>query len=397
MASYPSNHYDAIFVGGGLSALMLLRAMADSAPRRIAIIEPRRFKPGLVSTVHWSYWSANPSFYDQFAIGRWRQARVGAGTAAGGRIQPAQDPQDLGNLTLRLVRSADVLTTLQQKIPKAERVGERAGSISLLPDGRYQVTVGSQKLTADWVFDSAVQLAPQFPATGPHATLSGGGLLVRASQPVFDKRTATLFDPLPSGGFAYVLPLSPSEALVESAHFSSSVRPPGEAPLTRYLSQQYPVASFAVSHREHGAIPLGFPAPASRTAGPRHILLGTKRGLVKPSGGYGIARIERESERLAKLWRQNKPLPPSRPLRQPWALIDRTFLQLVNERPEQALRLMQGSMRHLSLRDTLLFLDEQLPWHKLADLMRHSFPLVADFIWDDIARRIARRIAKKVQ
>lgn len=60
-------HYEAVFIGGGLSSLMLLRAMGRSAPTKIAVIEPRQLESR--KTTHWSYWSdvRRQSYYDQFA------------------------------------------------------------------------------------------------------------------------------------------------------------------------------------------------------------------------------------------------------------------------------------------------------------------------------------------
>src|SRR5215217_1802125 len=49
----------------------------------------------------------------------------------------------------------------------------------------------------------------------------------------------------------------------------------------RYLRSLDTGTAFDITHAEHGHIPLGF-AP-SQTAGPRHVLMGTKRGLVKPA------------------------------------------------------------------------------------------------------------------
>jgi hypothetical protein len=96
--------------------------------------------------------------------------------------------------------------------------------------------------------------------------------------------------------------------------------------LLRYLRARHPGAGFTVTHAESGCIPLGFAPP--RTSGPRHILLGTKRGLIKPSAGYGVVRIAAESEHLARLWRENRPLPPSRRSAWWWRFLDTGFLRL---------------------------------------------------------------------
>lgn len=167
--------------------------------------------------------------------------------------------------------------------------------------------------------------------------------------------------------------------LVESAHFlSSDTVKPDEPQLLAYLRNRYSGARITVTHREHGVIPLGF-AP-SVSLGQRHILLGTKRGLVKPSAGYGILSIESSASQLAKLWSSHLPLPPTRQYRQPWRFMDSTFLRMLNDNPAAAQSLMQASMDRLSLRDSLHMLDEELPLPKLSAFMMSCLPSVTAYI-----------------
>lgn len=94
-------------------------------------------------------------------------------------------------------------------------------SVARRTDGCYVIATDDGDILADWVFDSACGIAPVFPVQQrPHASVSGTGIRVLADRPVFDPATAILFDPLPEGGFAYLLPLGPTEALVESALFA---------------------------------------------------------------------------------------------------------------------------------------------------------------------------------
>jgi lycopene beta-cyclase len=183
-----------------------------------------------------------------------------------------------------------------------------------------------------------------------------------------------MFDPLDERSFAYLLPLSPDEALLESATFDSAIQKEDETPLMRYLRSRYPGATFAVTHAEHGHIPLGF-AP-SQTTGPRHVLLGTKRGLVKPSAGYGVVRIAEESNRLAGLWKQGRPLPPSQRSSPRWRLLDVGFLQLAAHDPRRPLALVRNVMHAVPLVQSLRFIDEELPPRQLAGVFRAALPAV---------------------
>lgn len=354
--------YDVLFVGGGLAAVLLLRELQPALSGRVAVVDPS--PPLEQPTVHWSYWSDKQTLYDRFAIGAWGQAKVAD-----------MPPQAIAPFTLRLVRSSDVFEAELLRSAPVERLKTTARSIVCRADGLYEISTDAGTIQARWVFDSACDVAPIFPSpVQPQAVLSGTGIRVTSDRPVFDSEIATLFDPLDERSFAYLLPLSPFDALLESAFFDSIARQTEQTPLLRYLRARYPEASFDVSHAESGSIPLGF-AP-SRTTGPQHILLGTKRGLVKPSAGYGIVRIAEESEYLARLWREGRPLPPNRQASWQWRLLDKGFLQLATHDPRLPLALLHRVMRSVPLAESLRFIDEELPFQHLRAVIRSALPVV---------------------
>lgn len=345
---------------------MLLKELEGTLPARVAVIEPQPLleKP----PVHWSYWSRGSTPYDALSIGAWRRARVADAP-----------PEPIAPFTLRLLRSSDFFERAAgflESLP-VQWLREEAHSISRSRDETYEIVTDAGAVRARYVFDSAAGVSPAFPAPDlPQAVLSGPGLRLRADRPVFDAETATLFDPLDERSFAYLLPLSPVEALLESASFGSvaaTAESAGREPLLRYLRSQHPGVEFSVVHAEHGSIPLGF---APRSAGPRHILLGTKRGLVKPSAGYGITRIAAESARLGRLWRQGRELPTSRrtPLR--WRLLDEYFLRLAARDPRRPVTLLQDVMGKTSVVHSLRFIDEDLPARELMRLLAAALPAV---------------------
>ena len=356
--------YDVVFVGGGLSAMLLLNELRPALPARVAVVDP--CPPLEQPLVHWSYWSHRHTFYDRFAIGVWRRARVAQ-----------KVPESIAPFALRLVRSSDVFGHLDALLRSSpiEWIRATARSISRRGDGLYEVVTDAGTVQARWVFDSVCEIAPAFPSPHqPRAVLSGTGARVTADRPVFDVETATLFDPLDEGSFAYLLPLNPFEALLESASFSLMTRKEDPAQLLRYLQVRYPEGRFTATHVEHGSIPLGF-AP-SRTTGPQHVLIGTKRGLVKPSAGYGVVRIAEESKHLARQWREHRPLPPSRRTSWQWRLLDKGFLQLAGEDPRRPLALLHRVMHEVPLTQSLRFIDEELSPRQLAAVFRSALPAV---------------------
>jgi lycopene beta-cyclase len=143
--------------------------------------------------------------------------------------------------------------------------------------------------------------------------------------------------------------------------------------LLRYLRARHPGAGFTVTHAESGCIPLGFAPP--RTSGPRHILLGTKGGLIKPSAGYGVVRIAAESEHLARLWRENRPLPPSRRSAGGGGFSTRGSCGSARD-PRLPLALLQRVMGAVPLAQSLRFIDEDLAPRQLLPLVRTALPVV---------------------
>jgi lycopene beta-cyclase len=86
---------------------------------------------------------------------------------------------------------------------------------------------------------------------------SGTGLRVEADGPVFDPATTTRFDPLDESSFAYLLPLSLTEALLASASFGPVGMGEDQTTLLRYLRARHPGAGFTVTHAESDSIPSG--------------------------------------------------------------------------------------------------------------------------------------------
>src|SRR5215203_182781 len=156
--------------------MLLLRELGSALSPRVAVIDP--YPPSERPTVHWSYWSHVPTFYDRFAVGSWRKARV------------AQMPAEpIAPYTLRLVRSTDVFAHIAEELRTAsiEWLRASAHSVGRRKDGTYEVVTDAGALRAGWVFDSATDVEPVFPSPHwPRAMVSGTGVRVTADRPVFD-------------------------------------------------------------------------------------------------------------------------------------------------------------------------------------------------------------------
>jgi lycopene beta-cyclase len=107
-----------------------------------------------------------------------------------------------------------------------------------------------------------------------------------------------------------------------------------------------------------------------------HVLIGAKRGLIRPSAGYGVVRIAKESKHLARLWREDRQLPPSWQNSWQWRLLDKGFLQLAADDPRRPLALLHSTMHAIPLTQALRFIDEELPLRQLVSLIPSIVPTV---------------------
>ncbi|MEW9267219.1 lycopene cyclase family protein [Kineococcus endophyticus] len=129
------------------------------------------------------------------------------------------------------------------------------------------------------------------------------GYRVRAERPVFDPATATLMDfrtPQPAGGvaFGYVLPTSPTEALVEYTEFSAHLLTDAQyrERLGEFL-QRSGTGPHEVLSEERGVIPMtdaGFPASPE----PGVLRWGANAGSIRPSTGYSFTTLQRQADAL---------------------------------------------------------------------------------------------------
>ena len=167
------------------------------------------------------------------------------------------------------------------------------------------------------------------------------GWHVCAERPAFDPSVATLMDfAAPQDHaihFVYVLPYSPTEALVEATFFGGAVLD-GEGyqrAIERYLRRELGLDRWTVLRRERGVIPMST-ADTPIRASERIYRIGLPGGMAKPSTGYAFQAIQRFSAELAqRLDRDTLPEPPE-PRAWRARSLDAIFLSYLSRYPERA-------------------------------------------------------------
>ncbi|SCK37729.1 lycopene cyclase family protein [Streptomyces sp. WMMB 322] len=358
-------------VGAGAAGLSLAYRLCAARPGpaspSVALIDA---PPGPARPPErtWCFWEGAGGEFDAATSAVWDTLRVRApdGTAVTGSPSP---------LRYKMLRSSSFEAMVHERldrVPQLRRVEAEVGDVVDLAQGGEVrgVTAQGQSLTlhARWVFDSRPprKLPPGRTALLQHFR----GWFLRAGRPVFDVRVADLMDfrtPQPAHGlsFAYVLPTSPSEALVEYTEFSPAVLGEDgyEQALTSYVTNVLGLERFEVTRAEQGVIPMT-DARFPRRAGRSVFRIGTAGGATRPSTGYTFAGIQRQTRAVAAACqRGSTPLPP--PVHSVRSLaMDAILLRALDTGRVDGARFFTDLFRRVPMERLLRFLDGGTRWRE---------------------------------
>ena len=355
---------DVVIVGAGASGLSLARRLVDAPeaggeiPSVILVEQP----PGPAGPAEstWCFWDEPDGEYDELVAARFRRLLV---RDREGRAVTGTAPRPY-----KMLRSADFVGATAHRLASLPGVRRFPGVVTGardLPGGGGRVdgedAEGRRfRLTGRWVFDSR---PPQPPPARTTLLQHFRGWFLSTRRECFDPAVAELMDfrtPQPETGlsFAYVLPLSSRDALVEYTEFSP--RPLSsrdyDAALRHYTGTVRPLGDFTVTAAEQGVIPMtdgAFPRRHGESVFP----LGTAAGATRPSTGYTFAAIQRQTAGIAAALRAGRaPLPPRAHSRRHRAM-DAVLLRALATGRVDGADLLAGLFRNNPLPRVLAFLD----------------------------------------
>lgn len=297
--------YDFIISGAGAAGRSLVCHLLRSPLRdsRILLIDQA---PKKENDRTWCFWEQGQGFFEDIVFHRWQQLWVAT--------ESFQRRLSIAPYTYKLIRGIDFYQYTDQLIDQYPNVERRYGQVESVKSEAQQasVRVDGQTYQAPWCFNSIFfgQInKKQVNYLDQHFR----GWFIQTEQEVFDPAVATLMDfRTPQHGetrFLYVLPYSPTEALVEIAIFSNEhlTTSAYDTILENYLSEQLPAAlPYTIQQKESGNIPMtDYPFPS---ADGRVIHIGIAGGDTRASTGYTFYNIQRRvSGIVAQLIQSGEP------------------------------------------------------------------------------------------
>jgi lycopene beta-cyclase len=348
--------FDYIIAGGGLSGLSLAFYLNRSVLKNKSVLIIDREQKNQNDRT-WSFWEKRgEGNFDNIAHKIWDSVWF-HGTNYSAQL-------NMGEYQYKWLRGIDfyafVLTQLQQN-PCIKFLQSNIKNIEDTPNGGVVVT-DTESYVADYVFDStfALNLGD---SKNQNLLQHFKGWIIETKQPTFDDSCATMMDyRVQQRGlgvrFMYVLPESPTKAMIEFTAFSEKLLPDAEydSELDKYIRELWKINDFEIVHSEFGIIPMS-DVPAPMKVGAHVFRIGTSGGFVKPSSGYAFKRTQVFTQQIVENLIENKS--PEIPVSFFKKLLDSTLLNVLLRNEYSGKDIFTDLYKNNSTPLLFKFLDEQ--------------------------------------
>ncbi len=321
---------DHLILGAGLAGLTLALELRTAGVGGSIVLVDRRTSFGRDRT--WCCWDVVPGTYSGVARRSWPTWEV---VTAGGAVR-----QHDGRHAYRCFDSRDVYAHALARLEADPGVELRLGETVLEVDAaatRARTDVAAYE--PGRLYDALAFASPRLRRRGRGAVEWRQGFLgwdVEVQRPRFEPGVATLMDfrvpqigSPPALRFLYVLPESPTRALVEDTTFAAAGPPAADR--RAVLEAALDGADYTVHFEERGLVPMTDVA-LDLQPGPRTYAVGTGGGAVRPSSGYAFTRVQRHCRALARAVAAGVS-PPARVASRRSALMDAIFLRALSDDP----------------------------------------------------------------
>jgi lycopene beta-cyclase len=353
---------DLVILGGGCAGLSLALRLAEQPGqcRRVTVLESR---PAYCNDRSWCFWREGPHRYEHLVKRSWSQVVVRSGARA--------VHVNCNHTPYQLLESGAFYEHARQAIAPSAAVQLLMGVTVLGPPrpvaGRWRIETSTGVLTAAQVID-----------TRPPRTAQHGGALLWQSflgeelvceRAVFDPSRVELMDfvnDVPGAvAFTYVLPLTPTRALVETTLFDPQPHRPADLARRQQLAVQRLCggASSHVVRTEAGILPMGL-SPTSLTRqeaalGRGHFRVGLMSGAARPATGYAFQRIQRWADGCSQALRHGDKASGHAPDPLLTRLMDRLFLDVLRNHPERGPELFMRLFNRAATPRVVRFLSDR--------------------------------------
>jgi lycopene beta-cyclase len=305
MNSSQIKHFDYIFSGTGLSALMTVYKMVLSKKFEDKTILLLDSDSKRTNDRTWCFWDKNENIWNPIVTKKWNSALF-----TNDKFKRDLDLKPYQYYQIRGLDFYNLVFKVLLKHPNITFLNEKVTDINEL---ETHVFVGTDvnRYTCESLFNSIytktfVENQQKYPLLQQHFI----GWFIKSQVTAFNPEQATFMDfSLAQKGntrFMYLLPTSKTEALVEYTLFSKEVLPKEEYEneIQNYLSK-LGIIEYEIIEKEQGSIPMTcFPFWKKNTK--RVLNIGTAGGWTKASTGYTYRNSDKKSTELIEFLQTGK-------------------------------------------------------------------------------------------
>jgi len=350
-------HYNYIFAGAGLSALMTVYKMVKSgkfSDKAILLLDEN---PKKTNDRTWCFWEEKNETWDAIVTKKWNSALFANGNQSVNiNLTPNKYNQirsvDFYNFVLNEISKHDNITFENQKVVEFK---ENEVSIELKTE--------TNSYSCDQLFNSIlnpfeVENQKKYPILQQHFI----GWFIESKQEVFNSEQATFMDfSVEQKGntrFMYVLPTSKTEALLEYTLFSHShlETKEYESEIEIYL-KKLGVTNYKIVEKERGSIPMTcFPFWKNNTK--RLLNIGSAGGWTKASTGYTFKNADKKSTQLIQFLQTKTDFKQFHKINKFW-FYDLLLLDILNRTNELGSKIFSALFTKPNPQLNFKFLDEE--------------------------------------
>ena len=289
-------HYDYIFAGSGLSALMTVYEMILSGKfndKTILLLDENLKKS---NDRTWCFWD-NSSLFDEIVVKKWDVALFAD--------KNFKRKLDLNPYQYKMLRGLDFYNLVFDLISKQKNIHFLHQKVLDFEDSENQCTVKTEteNYTCNKIFNSIsnpnlLKNQTKYPLLQQHFI----GWFIKFKEVIFDKNCATFMDfSIEQKGntrFMYVLPTSSTEALLEYTLFSQDLLPIAEYEneIENYI-RKLGISDYQIIEKEQGNIPMtSYKFWENNTK--NIVNIGSAGGWTKASTGFTFKNVTKKSKAL---------------------------------------------------------------------------------------------------
>ena len=350
-------HYNYIFAGTGLSALMTVFKMVQSgkfSDKSILLLDENSKK---TNDRTWCFWTENNENWETIIHKKWNSALFAN--------QDFKIDINLNPYKYNQIRGLDFYNFVFDAISKQENITFVNQKVVDYEESKNQITLQTEtdSYTCDQLFNSIldpyeVENQSQYPLLQQHFI----GWFIQSEQEVFNDEQATFMDfSVEQKGntrFMYVLPTTKTEALLEYTLFSHKHLETSEYELEieNYL-QKLGITNYKIIEKERGSIPMTcFPFWKNNTV--RLLNIGSAGGWTKASTGYTFKNADKKSTQLVRFLETQSDFRQFHKMSKFW-FYDLLLLDILHRKNELGAAIFSALFKKENPKLIFKFLDEE--------------------------------------